>query len=403
MTFQSSSSTGDGQPRRPGTRPREVAIVGGSAAGFFLARLFAENRLPVRVFEGATELNPEARTLIVTSRMRDILGPLEGASVVNEIRQFELFTDGRAATVALRRPDLVVERSTLIKGLAERAGAAGARIVFGQRFVDLAPNGAQLSITTERTQGGATEKALADVVIGADGAASRVARVAGWPRQATVPLLQATVKWPPHIPPDRVRVWFVPDETPYFFWLIPESPTRGVVGLIGERGSRIRASLERFLEKQALDPIELQAARIPLYTGWVPVHKCIGGGDVYLVGDAGAHVKVTTVGGVVTGFRGALGVAETILNRGSSRELRRLRRELDRHLLIRRVLHGFTQADYSRLVDLLNAPTRQLLSVYTRDDADKILLRLCLHQPRFLLLAIRGLITKRLFPSRLRD
>jgi flavin-dependent dehydrogenase len=387
----------------PGPRPRDVAIVGGSAAGFFLARLFALHELPVRVLEGAPDVNPDARTLIVTSRMRDILGPLAAASVVNEIRHFELFTDGRSATVTLRRPDLVVERSTLIKELAERAEASGARILLGRRFVSLAPDGERLSLTVERSRGGCAETERADVVIGADGAVSRVARAAGWPRQATVPLLQATVKWPPQVPADRVRVWFVPDDTPYFFWLIPESPTRGVVGLIGEDGSRIRSSLERFLEKQRLDPIELQAARIPLYTRWVPVHKRVGNGDVYLVGDAGAHVKVTTLGGVVTGFRGALGVAEAVLNRGASHELRRLRRELDRHLLIRRILHGFKQADYSRLVDLLNAPAKALLSIYTRDDADKIVFGVCLRQPRLLLLAMRGLLTRGSFPALPRD
>jgi flavin-dependent dehydrogenase len=391
-----------GELQTPWTRPRDVAIVGGSAAGFFLARLFAQRELPVRVFEGAAGVNPDARTLIVTSRMRDILGPLAGASVVNEIRHFELFTDGRSAAVTLRRPDLVVERSTLIKELAERAEAAGAQILLGRRFVSLAPDGEQLSMTVERTPGGA-ETVRADVVIGADGAVSRVARAAGWPRQTTVPLLQATVKWPRHIPSDRVRVWFVPDDTPYFFWLIPESPARGVVGLIGEDGSRIRSSLERFLEKQALDPIELQAARIPLYTRWVPVHKRVGNGDVYLVGDAGAQVKVTTLGGVVTGFRGALGVAEAVLNRGASRELGQLRRELNRHLLIRRMLHGFKQADYSRLVDLLNAPAKALLSMYTRDDADKILFGVCLRQPRLLLLAMRGLLTRSSFPALPRD
>ena len=41
------------------------------------------------------------------------------AAVVNEIRKFELFTDGRAAQVPLDRPDLIIERSRLIRGLAE--------------------------------------------------------------------------------------------------------------------------------------------------------------------------------------------------------------------------------------------------------------------------------------------
>ena len=117
------------------------------------------------------------------------------------------------------------------------------------------------------------------------------------------------------------------------------------------------------------------------------------GGDVYLVGDAAGHVKVTTVGGIVTGFRGALGVAEAILNGGSSGKLRALRRELNTHLLIRKLIHGFTQAHYSHLVDLLNTRARKDLAAHTRDEPGSLLFRICLHQPRLLLLGLRALMT----------
>ena len=66
------------------------------------------------MFEGQDRLDSAPRTLIVTDRMREILGGIGEKAVVNEIRQFELFTDGRVAKIALRRPDLVIERSTLI-------------------------------------------------------------------------------------------------------------------------------------------------------------------------------------------------------------------------------------------------------------------------------------------------
>ena len=88
------------------------------------------------------------------------------------------------------------------------------------------------------------------------------------------------------------------------------------MGLIGEDGSRTRAVLEHFLEKRHLEPRGFQGARIPIYTGWIPVRRQLAGGDVYLVGDAAGQVKVTTVGGIVTGFRGAVAVAEAILNGG---------------------------------------------------------------------------------------
>ena len=323
-----------------------------------------------------------------------MLGRAAESSIVNEIRRFELFTDGRAATVALKQPDLIVERRALIQGLADDAQAAGATLELGRRFHALHPNGRGLILEVERCSDGSREEVHAGTIIGGDGASSRVARAAGWPALDTVPLVQAIVRLPKDMPPDTARVWFVPQETPYFYWLIPESPARGALGLIGETGIETRKLLEQFLERRKLDPIEFQGARIPVYTGWVPVKRQVGAGSVYLVGDAAGQVKVTTVGGIVTGFRGALGVAEAILNGGSSRELRTLRRELDLHLILRRALHDFQQSDYSRLVDLLNAPAIQSLSEYSRDEAWRILWRICLRQPRLLLLGLRGLLTR---------
>ncbi len=381
----------------------QVAVVGGSAAGLFTACLLAREGRKVQVFERAEQLDPAPRTLIVTSRMRDLLGPVGERSVVNEIRRFELFTDGRAATVPLHRPDLIIERAKLIRGLAEQAHHAGAQVQLGRRFVGLEGNDTDLCLTVERSRDAAREQIRAGTVVGADGALSRVAQSAGWPRQETLPLIQAIVPLPAEFPAETVRVWFVPEDTPYFYWLIPESPTRGALGLIGEDGQETRRCLERFLEKRGFHPLSFQGARIPVYTGWVPVTRQVGAGRVYLVGDAAGQVKVTTVGGIVTGFRGALGVTEAILNGGRSRELSALRRELDLHLLVRKTLHGFQQADYSRLVDLLNASTRRSLSLYTRDEAVRMLWRICVSQPRLLLLGLRGLLARSSLLRRDRD
>ena len=376
------------------TGTRSVAVIGGSAAGFFTASLLARRGVDVRVLERIETLEPEARTLIVTDRMRALLGRAAEGSVVNEIRRFELFTDGRAATISLKHPDLIVERRALIRNLAEEAQRAGAKLEMGTRFHALQANGNGLRVEIERCADGGHEEIHADAVVGGDGAASRVARSAGWAPLETVPLLQAIVPLPKDMAPDTVRVWFVPQDTPYFYWLIPESPTRGALGVIGESGPETKRCLEQFLEKRRFDPIEFQGARIPVYKRWIPVQRKVGTGSVYLVGDAAAQVKVSTVGGIVTGFRGALGVAEAILNGGASRELRTLRRELDFHLLLRRSLHHFQQSDYSHLVDLLNDPAKESLGEYSRDEAWKMLWRVCLRQPRLLLLGLRGLLMR---------
>ena len=367
----------------------EIVIVGGSAAGLFTATALARGGRAVRVLESKSNFEPDPRTLIVTDHFRNQLGASAGTSILNEIRRFELFTDGRSAQIALSKPDLIIERSKLIPGLALEAQHAGAQVSFGSRFISLSPNSRGLHLEVESA--GSREELHAASVVGADGATSRVARTAGWPPIETVPLVQAIVRLPKDCPVDTTRVWFVPDDTPYFYWLIPESPERAALGIIGE-GADTKKRLARFLDKKGMEPLEWQGAQIPVYRKWIPVKRRIGNGDVYLVGDAAAQVKVTTVGGIVTGFRGAIGVAQSILRDGASRELRTLRRELDTHRFIRRSMHHFQQDDYSRLVDLMNIATKNTLSEINRDESARLLWTVLRRQPRLALLGLRGLL-----------
>lgn len=371
----------------------EVIVVGASAAGLFTAASVARGGRSVRVLESKPQLEPASRTLIVTDHFRTQMATVAQKSVINEIRRFELFTDGRSAQIALKKPDLIIERSRLIASLAEEAQKAGTSFSFDTRFLGVGPNerGLRLEIETR----GKREELHADSVVGADGAASRVARAAGWPPVETVPLVQAIVRLPKDCPPDTTRVWFIPDDTPYFYWLIPESSDRAALGVIGERGRDTKRCFENFLEKKKLEPLEWQGARIPVYRRWVPVRRQMGNGEVFLVGDAAAQVKVSTVGGIVTGFRGALGVAKALLRKGPSGELSALRRELGTHWMIRRALHHFQQRDYSELVDLLDFSARESLGEIHRDESTRLLWNLVRRQPRLLLLGLRGLLMGR--------
>jgi digeranylgeranylglycerophospholipid reductase len=368
----------------------KVIIVGGSAAGFYTAAKVAEGGKRVRVLESRAELEPASRTLIVTSHFRNQLGAAANESVLNEIRRFELFTDGRSAQIALSKPDLIIERAKLIPALARTAQQAGAEVSFNTRFLGLSPNANGIHVLVESNS--EREELHAKTVVGADGAASRVARSAGWAPIETVPLVQAIVRLPKDCPVDTTRVWFVPDDTPYFYWLIPESAERAALGVIGEDGRDTTQCLARFLEKKGMEPLEWQGARIPVYKRWVPVKRRLGKANVYLVGDAAAQVKVSTVGGIVTGFRGAQAVANSILQAGPARELLALRRELSTHWLLRRTMHHFQQEHYSRLVDLLNAATRETLSEVTRDESTRLLWNVLRHQPQLVLLGLRGLL-----------
>ena len=372
----------------------DVSIIGASAAGLFTAFQLAQKGVGVRVFEAKESINHSPRTLIVTSYMQDLIGSLCKGAVINAIRRFELFADGRVAVISLKRPDLVIDRSKLIQRMAEQAEESGATILNGQRFVSCTPNGKNIHFTVSGNGDGERVEKTANVLVGADGALSKVAQSTGWQKPSTVPLVQAVVELPKDMPSDTTRIWFIPEDTPYFYWLIPHSPTHGVLGLIGDQGQDIRGQLEHFLQIKDLEPIEFQNAHVTQYTRWIPNHRQIGEGSVYLVGDAAGHVKVTTVGGLVTGFRGALGVVEAILNGGSSSEFHLLRRELDLHKWLRRVLHQFRQKDYSMLLDLLTPSVKHSLSLLTRDETRKLLLQVFIKQPRLILLGLRALLSR---------
>jgi len=372
---------------------KDVAIIGGSASGMFTACLLARQGASVRVFEAAERIEPDPRTLIVTDYMRRSLGSLCDDMVINRIHRFELFVDGRVGSISLQRPDLIIDRSTLIRRLAEQAEEKGANILTGQRFLDLKPNGKRLSFTLSSNGNENHVEGSTEVLVGADGVSSMVAKKGGWPDQASVPLAQAIVELPEDMESDTTRVWFIPEETPYFYWLIPHSKTHGVLGMIGEDENDTRRSLEDFLDRKGFVAEEYQSAMISLYTRWIPNHRKLGDSDVYLVGDAAGHVKITTVGGIVTGLRGAMGVAEAILNGGPNGELKALRRELNIHNLIRKVLNRFTQKEYTNLLDMLNPGTRFTLARFHRDETHRLLLNLFLKQPRLLLLCLRALIS----------
>ena len=112
--------------------------------------------------------------------MRRLLGPVGERAIVNEIKRFELFTDGRSAMVPLQEPDLIIERSELIRGLAREAQDYGARLELGCRFASLESKGSGVELTFERAGSAAPERVAAESVVGADGAYSAVAKAAGW-------------------------------------------------------------------------------------------------------------------------------------------------------------------------------------------------------------------------------
>lgn len=370
----------------------DAVVVGASASGLLTAIRLANAGVRVRVIEQGTTETSASRTLIVTSHLRKFL-PVDCQScVVGEVSRFELYADGIVSEVTLIDPDLVIERNRLIMDLVGHARSRGVEVIERAKCVGLRHHGDRLVVRVGIE--GAIEEFKPAYVIGADGSFSDVAKSVGLSRLPTVPLVQAVIETPADLQPGTSRIWFRPEDTSYFYWLIPEHDGRSVVGLVGDVGSAPRQRLDRFLTERALVPVEYQSARIPSSSRHSSLRSRHGSTRVFFVGDAAGHVKLSTVGGVVTGFAGAVATAEAILGRRPRRAFRGLELQLALHRSIRSVLGRFDLDDYRHLLLCLDADAVSILGTISRDDLGPLLRQLIRRRPQFLAIALRTLLRR---------
>ena len=273
------------------------------------------------------------------------------------------------------------------------AEEAGAQIHLGYQFEGFFQAGKKMVLNLRNLKKDKPFTPLSDILVGADGASSAVARAISYDGHIPTTLLQARVALPKEGASDTCQVWFDPDYTKYFFWSIPECSELSTIGLIAEDDRQARAGLEAFLKERGLKPLEFQGAKVPLYR-WSGLR---GGeswrGGVFLVGDAAAQVKVTTVGGVVTGLYGAKALANVLTKGGNyQKELRMLTRELNLHLFLRRILNKFRDEDYDELIEMLKGRLKDLLQTWSRDELRRFFLKMILIEPRMISIVAKAFI-----------
>jgi len=385
----------------------DIVIVGASTAGLHAARLLAEQGKSVSVYERRPNHNTERRTLIVTRALRKILGEIPEEVTLHQIEIMGVSSSQEETAIHLQDPDPIVERAAMTDLLTRKAVKAGAQIFYGRRFKGLREiptenGGNAIDISFEHSRVGhpkqetarQTERVLAtQAIIGADGVLSDVAVASNIARPPSVPLIQAECPLPTNWKPDDCRVWFDLDKTKYFYWLIPESSSVCVAGLIGEKGLPVRLLLDNFLGKMGLEPSGWQSSQVALHHPRLKPWSSIGDIPVYLIGDAAGQVKVTTVGGTVTGFEGAEAACRAILNNTSyRRELRTLKRELDLHWWIRWALEGLDNKGFDTLIRAMSKGSQSFLSRYDRDSMVPVFWKLIFVEPSLIPVGIRCLL-----------
>jgi flavin-dependent dehydrogenase len=376
-----------------GTLVQEIAIIGASTAGLYAAELLSLAGMRVTVYERSPVLDPQERTYIITSSLEHALPDLKPTLVRHKVNHILLEAEGQTADIKLSKPDLILDRRELILELTQRAENAGVEIRLNTEFIGF--NRSTEDVALRFSSGQTQFSAKADWLIGADGVNSAVRRSAGMEPIQTVPLLQARVNLPESWDSGVTKVWFVPTQTPYFYWLIPDRKGKGAVGLIAETGADIRGLLDSFLEEHGFEAISYQSGQASLHARRLQNDVQVGGLPVCLVGDAAGQVKVSTVGGTVTGLNGAKAIAERILSGSSYSPVSiALERELNLHLFIRSLLQRMTARDYAALVKAINPAVKTLLSEHDRDSMRWHFWTLPFLQPKFIPQGLRLLLRK---------
>ena len=354
-----------------------ISIIGAGPAGNYLAYLLARAGKQVQVFEEHEQIGaPIQCTGLLTPALADFLD-ISDEYLVNRLQRIKVCAKQQSTIITLQKEELIVQRQWFDSYIAKKAEDAGAKYFRGHRFLDYA--GGKMRIR----HNGAVQDVPTDILVGADGPFSQVARSQGMLGDRKYYFgIQARMRYRGER--DMYEVHFG-DEFPEFFgWITPETGDIARIGL-AVKGNKGMACFERFLRMKGLsktDIIEYQSGVIPIHDPRLPVQQ----GNVYLLGDAAFQVKATTLGGIIPGMAAAEALADALLHgRDYRKGLATLNRQLRLHLKIRKMLDKFSDADYDRLIGLVGQPrVKRIIESESREFPLKMLVKLVLAEPRLL-------------------
>ncbi len=354
-----------------------ISIIGAGPAGNYAAYLLAKEGQQVEVFEENSIIgDPIQCTGIVTSSIRGMIN-LSNEFVVNTIKKARIYSpDNNFIEVALQKENIILDRRKFDQYIAEIAREAGAKLYINHRFLDFKDN--QMDIKDTKTN--AIKKMKTDVLIGADGPNSQVAKSIGLDKREFWVGAQATIKYKN----DNAIEFFPHIGT--IGWICPENEEIVRIGICAKYN--VSECFNAFLKEKAPNAkiIERQGGLIPIYNPKIKAHR----DNVYLIGDAAGHVKATTLGGIIQGMMAAEAARDAIIyGKNYDKEWRKkLAKDLWIALLMRKAMDKFSQQDYNYLVKLFTQKkTREILERYDRDYPSQFLLKLFFREPRLLYFA----------------
>jgi digeranylgeranylglycerophospholipid reductase len=368
----------------PSNEVYDTVVVGAGPSGSAVARWIGEKGFSVLLVEEDQQVGyPNHCAGLVTPRTLG-LADLDGQDglVENQFLGATInSTSGSEYAIGGDRVHaLAIDRPKLDAKLAAEAQEAGVHLLLRTRasHFERLSDGVRVHLQNEHRG----EVVQTRLLIGADGARSRVSRWAQLPGpDEVVRALNVHVRLPTPSP-DFVEVFVGEHLAPgWFAWVIPLGEGQARLGIGTDQGSPahcfnewIAAFPDRFRNMEILD---ISGGSIPL-----GLPKRTYADNVMLVGDAACQVKPTSGGGLYAGLKGARSCAQVAtdalaLDDLSASSLRRyhdqwlghMGEELELGMLLRRVFTRLKDEDFDRVLRLLGNRTIQDL-ISTHGDID---------------------------------
>ena len=309
----------------------EIVIVGAGPVGCYTAQLLKNYGIKTRIIEEHQEVGKPIKCAGLVGRQvfeKTLLPPSE-SSIINRIDGASFFYGDDNFIIKRERVAYVIDRARFDKNLSQ-----GLEVECGKRVVEIKEERAGYILKTN------DDDIYADLVIGADGALSRVRKYINIQGNSKGNIkrnfkkreyvknylgIQYRIKLEENLPGSKITQVYLREGIPFFIWVIPEGDNIIRVGVISRNSRR---DLLEFLRESKIkgDIIGKLAGIIPI--GLTKNYYK----NIALVGDAAVQVKPLTGGGIFYGLKSAEILAKCIRDRKLDEYDRLLKRKFKKEI-----------------------------------------------------------------------
>jgi len=350
-----------------------ISVIGAGPIGSYTAYLLAKAGEKVRIFEEHKEIGKPVHCACIVSKNLFKIIKLEDEFIANKVKGARIYSPNNEYFEVKGKDaeGYILNRDKFDKYLIEKALSDGAELFLRHRFLNNNKNKIKFENKSYDT----------NVIIGADGALSKVAKANNLGNKNFFLGLQARIKLKKDL--EFVELYMGDFCKKGYSWVVPENEDICRVGICTmERNAG--EIFNNFLKRFNNNIIDRQSGLIPVYN---PKSK-ISNDNVYLVGDAAGQVKPSTGGGIVIGMNSAEILADCILNKKDYEKefKKKLKMNMWMNLVIRNKLNRFDDEKYNELIRIFNKENikRYMCEKGDMDFPSRFFLGLLMRQPNLL-------------------